>query len=116
MKAILIDARMEQCGVIDIDGSLSSIYAAMSVKIIQVGHSFPNGDTCYVDEEGLLNGYDYGFSFGQQPFVGNGLIVGSGPEGEGEDCKTTLMDLEGKLDFLGKPGRVKPQVPIERRQ
>ena len=39
------------------------------------GHN--TSQTLYVNEEGLIKGFDYGFSFGgSEPFLGNGLLLG----------------------------------------
>ena len=46
---------------------------------IEVAYVYPNGDTLYVDEEGLLKQPQFWFKLKQrrdQPFAGNAVLVG----------------------------------------
>lgn len=47
---------------------------------IDLAFAFPNGDTLYVDDEGLLKPLRFGFRFAlradDQPLAGNGIVVG----------------------------------------
>jgi hypothetical protein len=73
---------------------LSVYYHEIECSCI-TGFAFPDswreGQFCYVDDEGLLKTPFKGFfqlSFMQQPVAGNGIIVGTSPEGN--DISTEL--------------------------
>ena len=70
---------------------------------IAFAHTFENGDTLYVNDEGLLDdSIDYGFIIegGHQPFAGNGVIVGQEVEDfendtyEIKDAKTKMVTVK----------------------
>jgi hypothetical protein len=95
MKAILIDVKARQVREVEIENDLDSIYQAMGVDMIEVATRLPNGDTIFVDEEGLIKGDIKGwFDVGaHQPFAGNGLVVGTSRGGDTVACKSTVDDI-----------------------
>lgn len=54
-----------------------------------------NGETLYVDDEGLINGTTKGFTiaYGGGLLMGNGIVLGSLPNGESCDTKLTAYQL-----------------------
>lgn len=64
---------------------------------------FDNGDTLYVDDEGLLHDDIKGcfiLDGWRIPCVGNAIILGTNDEGESIDCKSTLEEIEKKIKFF----------------
>ena len=61
-----------------------------------------NQDTFYVDEEGLYQGYKYGFQFSDFPTIilGNALILGTDMEGNSVDCKSSIDELKKQIKFF----------------
>jgi hypothetical protein len=59
-------------------------------------------DVLYVDEEGLLKAYNYGFSFIGAPqalYAGNGVMAGIGEDGETAACTESLEAVRSKVIF-----------------
>lgn len=103
MKVIKIDSLKEEVSVIEIDGSLESIYKELNCTMIEAPIVLDNEDTLYVDEEGLFVSEAKGgfmFSIYHSPLMGNGLIIGSNDEGENVDVQSTLEDIKNKVTFL----------------
>jgi hypothetical protein len=70
---------------------------------IETAFNFPNDDCAYVNEEGLYQGYQFGFMIkgAHQPFMGNGVVVGSNPRtGDDADVKMSLPELQAQVKFL----------------
>lgn len=61
-----------------------------------------NGDTLYVDDNGLATGSPFHFIVADylQPLVGRGLILGTNDEGESVAAKTILEDLRKRITFM----------------
>lgn len=57
--------------------------------------SLGKGETLYVDDEGLINGTTKGFTvaYGDGMLMGNGLILGSTPDGDSCDTKLNAYQL-----------------------
>ena len=103
MKALLIDPTTRTVTEIHIDGSLQSFYAALGCKYVAVACDLPNGDTIYVDDEGLFAPapVDYfQISHGYQPYAGKGLIVHTDQDGETRAVKSTLDDIKSDVVFI----------------
>lgn len=96
MKAILIDAKNKQVLPVKISGDLASMYLTLNVSMVEIGWTDQRtGETLWVDEEGKINGTDYGFIIaGALRIVGNGLILGSDVYGENKDTKINPEDLD----------------------
>lgn len=64
--------------------------------------SFENGDTIYIDDEGLYHEFQGGFIMDDWycPIVGNGIILGTDCEGESIDPVSTLEELKSKIRFV----------------
>jgi hypothetical protein len=96
MKAILIDAKNKQVLPVKISGDLASMYLTLGVDMVEIGWTDQRtGETLWVDEEGKINGTEYGFIIaGKLRFVGNGLVLGSDIYGENKDTKVLPEDLD----------------------
>lgn len=65
---------------------------------IERAETLDNGDDVFVNEEGLFEGYDFGFSIGPRLFVGNGFVIGPvDDEGNSTSAKSTV---DGVLDSV----------------
>jgi hypothetical protein len=95
MRAILIDAVNHTVTEIQHKGDLDAIYRSINVEMIEVGHyDQETGDTMYVDEEGLINGTEHGFTLFNREYMGSGIIFGSTPEGENAAAVTDLKAIK----------------------
>jgi hypothetical protein len=95
MRAILIDAVNHTVTEIQHKGDLDGIYRSLNVEMIEVGHyDQETGDTMYVDEEGLINGTELGFTLFNREYMGSGIIFGSTPEGENASAVTDLKTIK----------------------
>jgi len=107
VRAIRIDSNSGKIEVIDIDGKLQAIKAAIRCQWIEaVRPSILLGeDILYVDEEGLLHGENLFFKIAgfAQAIAGNGLILGTDEEGDSADCETPIGLVSQCVEFLLKP-------------
>lgn len=107
MNCLLIDTKNQSIKEITIDetkNKLHQYYDHIGCDIIGVGTSLPNGDSVYVDDEGLFNLCvdSTFFQIGNgQPLCGNGLVVGLNHDtGTSISCKTTLQELKELVTFV----------------
>ena len=77
MKAIFINAKEQTVSYVENKGQLEDLYLTLGVDMVEIGRYYPNGETLWVDEEGLINGTDYGFQLDGIDYMGNGLIYGT---------------------------------------
>lgn len=101
MKAIHINAEKQTITEINING-LSGMQDAVG-GYIAVAHGPNDKNTIYVDDEGLLKGYNYGFEYNgaHQPFAGNGIVCGIDYEtGESTDCTLTIDEIKKNVRFF----------------
>lgn len=79
--------------------------------------SFDNGDTIYIDDEGLYNDFGGGFITPDwdYPIVGNAIILGTDSEGESIDAVTTIEELQKQIFWVSREDCVEwqNQVMIE---
>jgi hypothetical protein len=100
MKGIFIDAKNRQVTYVNTKAQLEDLYLILGVNMVEIGKYWENGDTLWVDEEGLINGTDFGFQVQGLEFLGNGLILGTNrmnPEAH-DSALTKIEDL--KLKFF----------------
>ena len=105
MKAILIDAYNTQVRAVDIkEKSLQAIYDQLKCSTFVCAMMLEGGETLYVDEEGLLNGTQVAFKIegGHQPFMGNGLILGTDADGESVDTKLMVEGVSKLVTFTSR--------------
>lgn len=77
MRAIFINAKEQTVSYVENKGQLEDLYLTLGVDMVEIGRYYPNGETLWVDEEGLINGTDFGFQLDGIDYVGNGLIYGT---------------------------------------
>ena len=100
MKAIFIDAKNRKVSIHENKGQLEDKYLILKVNMVEIGCYWENGDTLWVDEEGLINGTDYGFQLEGREFFGNGLIYGTNRDNP-ELCDSAVTPLEDiKIKFF----------------
>lgn len=70
-----------------------------------------NGDTLYVDDEGLINGTEHCFFFDGKLLMGNGLVLGSNENtGNSRDVRLSLDELTARVKFPHSCFRLDPAV------
>lgn len=108
MKALFIDPTDETIRFLSYDGDYKSIYRILGCRTFEAVYPFDNGDTLWIDEEGLLKDSNFAFNIRadnpkfNQTIMGKALVLGTDAEGESIECKTTLEDLKGRINFQGK--------------
>jgi hypothetical protein len=100
MQAIFIDAKNQQVTYVNNKGQLEDLYLTLGVDMVEIGWYFSNGDTLWVDEEGLLNGTDFGFRINDRDFVGNGIIYGTNRENPEKNDSTVSKIEDFKITFF----------------
>ena len=103
-KAILIDPKKGTVEYITVT-DYRSIQHALGVDMftcVRLG----NGETLYVDDEGLINGTNFGFNIDHQfsemgVLMGRGLILGTNSQGGSEDTKLSPLDLAKNYGITG---------------
>jgi len=103
MRGILINPWLKEITEVDVSEDFRDIYRKLSnplgpkVDCFCIGMNWRNGDTLYVDDEGLLKPGMRLFEIGRidgQPLAGNGLILGSDAEGNSVDAKILLTEVQ----------------------
>lgn len=101
LRAIVIDtARQEVRETVITCDSLSFMQGVVGGSV-EAAHSLPNGDTLFVNEEGMLDDrpfFDY--SGAHQPFAGSAVLVGMDREGETVGAKTAFPIVKAAVRFL----------------
>ena len=100
MKAIFIDAKNQQVSIIETKAQLEDKYLILNVNMVEIGKYYENGDTLWVDEEGLINGTDFGFQLDGIDYMGNGLILGTNRENPELDASPVTHPSSLKLRFF----------------
>jgi hypothetical protein len=105
MKAYLINATAKTVNEVQITGDIDEMNRLIGSDYFTLATSEENGDTVYVDEEGLLslNAGSPFFSYegAHQPFVGNGLVMGCDMDtGNSTNVRTPLETIRAKVKFL----------------
>ena len=108
MKAILIQPQQESVRHISYDGDSKSIYRILQCTTYEAIYPFDNGDTLWIDEEGLLKESNYAFNLKadnpkfNQTIMGSAMILGTDAEGESIECKSKVLDIAKRVSFQGK--------------
>lgn len=101
MKAIKIDAYANTITEVEISNDFREISRNIGCDLFCVGHTLPNGDTLFVDDEGWLNyNVTRAFGFSGRILAGNGLILGSNQEGDSISAKSSLDKIKNLTQFL----------------
>jgi hypothetical protein len=103
LKAIKIDSERQELSVVNVPNGLESIYKLIGCSMIESA-TYIGNDCVYVDEEGIFNNRGMiAFAFevkgGHQPFLGNGLVVGTDAEGNTISPEITIEQLRPMISF-----------------
>tara|TARA_A100001391_G_C4963520_1_gene250634 strand:+ start:211 stop:555 length:345 start_codon:yes stop_codon:yes gene_type:complete len=105
MKAFLINPIDETITEVDHDDSdYKNISKAIDAQYFTTVQIHEDGDTIYLDDEGLLHGnHKHTFTLDKvfnQTFVGKGLVLGTNMRnGDAKDVDCTLDDLKNRIEF-----------------
>ncbi len=104
MKAFLIDPFKQEVSVVEFTGNYKNIYTHIQCRVFTACAFDQNGDTVWVDDEGLLKDLTQQAFFliagYPQPLAGRGLVLGAGAEGESIAPVTSLEDIKSRVKFL----------------
>lgn len=108
MKAIKIDVENQKIVFVEVSSDYKDIQVQLGLgcDIITAPIILENEDTVYLDDEGLLRGpakcgWTMSLSDGTfWKFVGNGLILGAGDEGESADVKSTIEEITTMVGWM----------------
>ena len=100
MKAIFIDAKNRKVSINENKGQLEDKYLILDVNMVQIGRYWDNGNTLWVDEEGLIIGTEYGFQLDGIEYMGNGLIYGTNRENPELDASAVTPLDKIKVTFF----------------
>lgn len=103
MKAYLIDTPNKRVSEVEWDGDYKSIYLAIKADLYTTVRVNPQGDSIFVDDEGLINGNPFGWFVHEnypQPLRGYGFVLGLDDEtGESIAPRMTIDELRAQLSF-----------------
>ncbi len=106
MKGILINAATRTITKVEVPEGYKNIYPFLGegVDMFQCVDISKNGDTIYIDEEGLLKPQDNFFLYKGygQPLAGNGLVLGTDNEGESQNAQTKLETIINNVTFMNR--------------
>jgi hypothetical protein len=106
MKAFSINAENRTVTEVRLGKDYKEIYTLLGegVDMFQCVDISDNGDTIYVDEEGLLKPQDNFFLYKgyNQPLAGNGLVLGTTDEGESTSPKISLKEVVENVVFMNR--------------
>lgn len=105
IRAILIDAEKRTISEVEIDkDDIQDIYKLLRIDspfdCVPWSQSKP-GETVYVDDEGLLKRPKFFFRCPGYPewLAGNGLIIGTGEQGESKSTELSLSEVKAQVLF-----------------
>lgn len=101
MKAYLIDPENKSVEVVDV-GDWRDINRLLGSDVFTSAAVLANGDTLYVDDEGMFNSPDTLFRFGGSQYLyGKGLLLGADEAtGESRDVQIPLWDVRFQVAFV----------------
>lgn len=112
-RAYLIDPEKQVITLVQLDGTVEHMHKLMGCELFTLGARFHNGDTIYVDDEGLLKGDDiliHLFRVNERkvrvsnptPLAGKALLCGCNERtGESTDPLITIDQLRRVVVWLG---------------
>lgn len=100
-KAFKIDATARTITPVEI-GELEDYYREIGCEMIECAVRLENGDSIFVDEEGLLRPeVTSHFQWDAAYFKGNAIVIGGDDEtGETHDVQTTLEEIKDHVSFM----------------
>lgn len=107
MRAVLINSTDKTVKDIEISetNTLQDWYKAIGCSMVEVAtYINDDRDSILVDEEGLMRTMSESTTFFQyeganQPFFGNGLVVGVDDEGNSVSCHITALEVATNVSF-----------------
>lgn len=103
IKAILIDSAAQTFSEINVSNHYEYYkHLGWECTAFDVPLILDNGDSLFVDDEGLIHEIKGGFYITglDFPIAGNGLLIGG--DEEGDDVKTTIEDLTKLVTWISK--------------
>jgi len=107
MRAILINPVAKVVTEVEYNGNYTQIYEFIHCSCFCTAGNLPNGDTMFVDDEGLFD-QKYGFFKWKgypTPLVGYGLLMGGDRAGETCEVKSKIEDLDVEFGVVGRIGK-----------
>ncbi len=106
MKAYFINAEKREVTEIDIPDAYPHANEKIGCQWIACGHMDENGDSFYVDDEGLLTSPQHFFLLedsAQPAFAGNSVVLGLDNEtGESQDVVASLDEIKERIKWADK--------------
>lgn len=104
LRGILINPGTRELTEVEVGDGLQPYYDHLStpehkVDCFAIGYQWFNGDTLYVDDNGLLFPDLKVFKVEGQPLAGRGLILGSDEEGNSVDAKMPIHLLATMIEW-----------------
>lgn len=108
MKGYLVDPFNRTIEEVEHDGSLDSIYTLIGADCFACAAFDRDGNTAYVDDEGLFKSDQQFFLMLNypQPLAGKGLILGCDEVGESQSPTVSIDEVRAKIQFLN-PAQVR---------
>jgi len=108
MESIFINVHNLTVNRNDNKGQLEDLYRILKAEKVEIAKYWDNGDTLWVDENGLGNGLEpgthqsYGFEIDGESYMGNGLIYGTNRENPElkDSVATDVWELSRKIRFF----------------
>lgn len=103
MRTILIDPEAQTVTELDFEGDFRDIQKTIDCGCFTtLNINGPKMEAIYVDDEGLLKGSGFVFSFMGQPLVGKGLVMGCDMEGESIGTDMPLSAFTDQIEWMGE--------------
>ena len=111
IEGILIDPKSRSISGVKLErGDYLRIPELLGCEIFTT-FAFPNGDTAYLDDEGLIRGNKHLEEVGcyrlnwanQSHLAGKTLVLGVDMEGESISCRSTIGELENQISWVSVP-------------
>lgn len=104
MKAYLIDPYKETVTEVEHGDDYKEIYKLIGCDTFDLARVEPNGDSVYVDDNGLLtmqpDSKFFHYKGYHSPLVGKGLMLGVNRAGDSVSPKTKIEVVRSKIRFL----------------
>lgn len=104
MKAYLINPTKNEITEVKHNGDYKSIYPLIDAQTFDVARVEPNGDSVYIDDEGLLHltasSRFFTYEGFHSPLAGKGLVLGLNQRtGKSVSVKTPIETVRAKVKF-----------------
>jgi hypothetical protein len=101
MQGILIDPFTKTVSEVSYNGNYKEIYKLTGCSTFTVIELDANGETLFIDDNGLLENPEHFFKWEgyEQPLAGKGLILGTDSEGESVGTKFTKEFVEAQVTW-----------------